>query len=356
MNMLYADVDGHIGQVQAVRLPSRPIDGVSADVVQPPEILDPVWERLVDATSLPALEDPEIGYVASSNNRPPEGDVRIGLVFSTDDRIDRLGALMKRRKEFRIDDLGRMQRDVYMAASVDLRDRFVAAIEDLELSGRMSAEQAELLRWVRNWDGYYHSYSRGALAYELLRREFCLRYYAPVDRDGHSAFTDIVGIERMIEGDLDTDRSARMRDALLGGLRAAVGPWNEFEDWGDAHRLTFVHPFAIIPFIGDRYRFGAFKVGGAVQTLAKAGHNPLGEDFHPSHGATARFLSDLSDPDGNLGVIVSGQDGWIGSENFLDQAEGFLRGQYLPMPLSLDEVRRRSAHVHEFVPGSAGER
>jgi penicillin amidase len=243
-----------------------------------------------------------------------------------------------------------MQRDVYMASSVELRDALVGAVVALDIDRELEGAAAQVHREMARWDGFYFEESRGAWAYELFRREFALEYYRPASRDSHSLLTDIVGMEHMQLRDLATDRSERMRDALTEAYRRSAREWDDHANWGEAHRLTFTHPFAAIPAVGKRYRFGAYPMGGAVQTLMKSGHNPLGEEFAPSHGATARFLSDLSDVDENYAVLVTGQDGWFNSDDFLGMTNMFLRGRYVPMPLSIEAVRARAVSTMELKP------
>ncbi|MBO6785094.1 MAG: penicillin acylase family protein, partial [Alphaproteobacteria bacterium] len=74
-NMVYADVDGHIGQVMAVKLPTRS--------PEPPDdlLVDPngqdAWANTVTALDLPVAFDPPEGYVASANNKPADADVAV---------------------------------------------------------------------------------------------------------------------------------------------------------------------------------------------------------------------------------------------------------------------------------------
>ena len=58
-----------------------------------------------------------------------------------------------------------------------------------------------------------------------------------------------------------------------------------------------------------------------------------------SFASTARYISDLADPDANWFVLLGGQDGWLGSTTLVDQAEFYRRGAYIRMPLRPGTVR-----------------
>jgi penicillin amidase len=46
----------------------------------------------------------------------------------------------------------------------------------------------------------------------------------------------------------------------------------------------------------------------------------------------------MSDPDANWFVLLGGQDGWFGAENFADQVPLWRERRYIEMPLRAGEV------------------
>lgn len=352
MNMVYADVNGNIGQIQAARLPRRELD-IPDDIVRPPHEVEPYWQSFVDATDLPALHNPPQGYVATANNRPPQGDVPVGIFFSTNDRITRINELFAGWDKIGVEELQALQQDVYMAGSVRLRDVMIAKIDELGLARGASTDERQLLEEVREWDGHYRAESKGALAYELLRRAvIAAKAGEAFGSENLTGLTDVIGDEFSLEAYLEEGNQREvatvLRSAIAMGAEEAKGK----ADWGSVHRLQLVHPFTAIPLVGDRYRFGDEPIGGSTQTLMKSGHNPGGEDFTPYHGASARFISDLSDLDANYFVLVGGQDGWLNSANFLDQMPLFLAGEYIQLPLRLEKVRARAVETQVLNQGA----
>lgn len=350
MNMLFADVDGNIGQIQAVRVPRR-AKALPPDIINPPEMIEPAWQSFVDATSLPSAYNPPAGFLATSNNRPAEGEVPVGLFFSTDDRINRINELMEKRGKVDLDDLKAMHRDVYMEAAVAVRDAYMAKIDEYRIADAATGQERMILNRMRHWDGHYRADSKGAIAFELFGRGFGDSLYREKFGDVDlTSLTDVIGSDFKVLADLANLDRAVLEPALKDALASAARRVDEYEDWGDAHRLQLFHPFAAIPLVGDSYLFGNYRIGGSTQTLMKAGHRRSGEQYAALYGASARFLSDLSDLDSNYFVLLGGQDGWFNSTTFLDQVPLWMNGRYIQLPLRLETVREHAARVIELSP------
>ncbi len=119
----------------------------------------------------------------------------------------------------------------------------------------------------------------------------------------------------------------------------------EFADWGDMHRLRLAHPHALVPLIGERYRFDETPVGSSTDSLMKTAHGSTAERHFVRYGSNARHISDLSDLDANWFALLGGQDGWFNSANFADQFALSQAGEYVQLPLRPDSVRRRFPHT-----------
>ncbi len=350
INMLYADRAGNIGQAQAVRVPRRE-NTLPPDIIRPPEAVEPAWAAFADATTLPVGFNPAAGYIASANNRPAEGEVPVGLFFSTDDRIDRIRQLMDQRGTVGLEDLRAMQRDVYMQGSVDLRDALIGKIDGYGIDREVSGTERAILERMRAWDGHYRVDSRGAAAFELFLTGFGEALYAAeFDQLDLTSLTDVIGVEFKVLADLEDGDRAVLEPALRQGLRTAGGRLDGVDTWGDLHRLELVHPFAALPFVGGRYRYGDRPIGGSTQTLMKAGHRRSGEEYRALYGAGARFLADLSDPDANYFVLLGGQDGWFNSPSFMDQVDLWFAGEYVRLPLTVEAAQDRAVRSMTLRP------
>jgi penicillin amidase len=68
------------------------------------------------------------------------------------------------------------------------------------------------------------------------------------------------------------------------------------------------------------------------------------------YGTQARHISDLADPDANWFVLLGGQDGWFNSTTFRDQADLFVTGRLVQVPLTLARVRATFPHRLDLAP------
>ena len=103
--------------------------------------------------------------------------------------------------------------------------------------------------------------------------------------------------------------------------------------------------FGAVPLVGRRYSFGGYTSPGGNDTLNKTGHGPVRGRHPVSYGASARFLADMAEPDANRVVLLGGQDGWLGSDTFLDQVPLWRRGAYVPLPLRVETARCWAHHT-----------
>ncbi|MDJ0948180.1 MAG: penicillin acylase family protein [Alphaproteobacteria bacterium] len=342
-NMVYADAEGNIGQLMAVKLPRR--TGLPADVVQAPELASQAWRSFVETSDLPYSLNPKRGFLVSANNRPVETEVPVGYFFSPDDRVQRMAALLGANRAVTIDDLAAVQQDVYMPSAVALRDVLMRKLDETGVAAAAEPTQRQVVGLIRAWDGHYRPKSGGALAFELFRSAFTGAFYEVSfgDQDW-AAFANVSRINTLLIEDIERAAPERLTPMLRSSLAAAAKDLGKFADWGEMHRLGFAHPLSFLPLIGGRYRFGDHPIGGSTDTLMKTAHAATNERHFTRYGSNARHISDMSDMDKNHFVLLGGQDGWLNSSTFLDQATLWLDGRYIQMPLRMDVVRDRFSH------------
>ena len=342
-NMLYADNEGNIGQVMAVALPDRGA-GAPADVILRGAGREGMWRELRGVTELPFSLNPESGILVSANNRPADGEPRVGYFFSPDDRVERMTELL-REGEIGLDAVKALQRDVFMPSSVALRDAFAAALDARRPAPATTAEEGRALALMRGWDGHYRPDSQGAVAFEAFRDAFTRVFYSgALGEEDWAAFANVAGIKTLMIVDIRGAVPADLAHALGAGTAAAAAAVEQYPSWGAMHRLGLAHPLSFLPVIGERYRFADLPVGGSTDTLMKTAHGTTAERHYTRYGSNARHISDLSDLDRNYFVLLGGQDGRFNSSTFLDQAELWMAGAYVEVPLRIETVHERFAH------------
>jgi penicillin amidase len=347
-NMLFADADGHVGQVLAVKVPVRTFTTL-ADLYVAPEAGRGPWNGFVGALELPCEMDPPDGFLVSANNLPLRTDPPLGFFFSSDDRVLRLRQILTGQTRVSVRDLMALQRDVYSIHSAAVRDLFVARLKELRES-EPGTDRA-VLEALQGWDGRYAADSRGALAFQLFLYHFvdayCAERYGAAFRRFflHSDYA-----YEFILQDLPEDRSPAALQALRAARRAASEDIARFRDWGAIHRVAPDHPLQNLPLVGRRYRVADHPAPGSTSTIQKTSHRFTNQRHETSYGATARHISDLSDPDENYFVLLGGQDGWLRSDTALDQIALWREGRYIRVPLRPESVRRTFPHETRLEP------
>jgi penicillin G amidase len=347
-NMLYADVEGNIGQVMAAQLPTRQ-NGVPPDVILSPAQSDPAWAKMADVANLPVSLNPADGFLLSANNRPTDSGTPVGYFFSPDDRMVRMREILTEKGKVGIDDIKELQRDVYMKSSVELRDALlprIAEVDPVEPSAR------RVVSLLKDWDGHYKADSQGAVAFEMFYAAFKARFYEGLlgDEDGQT-YAGVGRIKSLLIADMERADADITADAVRHALDRTANGISKFANWGEMHRLTVSHPMGFLPVIGNRYRFADYPVGGSSHSVMKTAHASTDERHSTRFGSNARHISDLSDMDKNYFVLLGGQDGWFNSTNFLDQVSHWRAGRYVHVPMRLEAVRK-SFRRKTVLPGS----
>ena len=350
-NMVYADAAGNIGKLIAAQLPTR-------EPGLPPFLHDPksdaaAWDKMIGVRELPMSYNPECGFVASANNRPPETDVPIGYFFSPGSRVTRLTALLESNQGITFEDLLALQTDVLEPTAIAINQAFTAAVERHGLVDHLTPAARTIVQSIAKWDGSYFADSLEPVACEATFFHFLRRFYTPrLGEEGLHAFTSAADFARTVPRDIREADAAVISRAISGALEDAVPIVKKFATWGDMHRLRLRHPLGVLPVIGSRFTAAEFPSGGSRQTVMKTNHAPTDQKHFAGYGSQARHISDMSDPDENYFVLLGGQDGWLNSSTFLDQVKLWRTGEYIKIPLRPESVRKAFTRHMKLKPGN----
>jgi penicillin amidase len=343
--MIYADVQGRVGQAMAAHLPRRP-------AAAPPDIVsaadaDRHWDQVLCARDLPARIDPPEGFVASANNRPEPSAVPIGWFFSSSDRVERIRALIGKKERVTLDNLSALQRDVTIPSASTLRDRIVERVADPDA---LAAGARAVFDALAGWDGSHREDSAGALALELIVHHLLHALHDDSQIAVYRASWDPWALLRQ---DLAQADPARLQPALKRALDGAGDDFRRHRRWGEVHRLQLSHIFGRVPWLGHAWRLIDDPVGGGNDSVMKTAHGIAHTRHRAYLGAVARHISDLADPDANHFVLLGGQDGWLGSANVIDQYALWRRGEYIRVPLDPGVARSTFGRTMTFEPAVA---
>ena len=336
LNVVYADVAGHIGWQLVGTLPRRRV----GNGMLPAPAWEPGWEdEHVPFDELPWALDPAEGFVASANNAPrPDAP---GVPFLGADWLDgyraaRIVERLSAREHWDVDACVALQVDVASIPWREMRDHVLACSPD-DGEGRLAIEL------LGGWDGDVAAGSMPASVYELFVADLAARLAresAPGswrwamgagvgDALGRTAFGARTVSRLVTDLQADPNRDRQIRAALsaaVASLVAARGPDPSKWAWGSMRPLRLRHPLGASAPLDRILNVGPVPVGGDTNTVAQAGVSPLAPTSNPAAIANHRMLVDIGAPDEGRYVIAGGQSGNPLSPHYRDLFQLWQRG------------------------------
>ena len=354
-NIVYADVDGHIGYQATGWIPLRK----SGDATKPvPGNVDAFeWTGYLPFDKMPSVLDPASGIIGTANGRAtPDGyPYLISAEWMPPYRTQRIYHVLESQKKFAAADMLALQTDIYSDIDRFFAERFVSAIDH---SAKASPRARQAAGLMRNWDGRITidsvAPSIAVAARRQLQRLLLEPLLGPADENSKVAtgwrqytwMNSIVWLENVV-----TQRPQRWLpkdyrswdDLLAAAVEQAVTAKNAPRDlaswhWGQAHPVYLQHPiFGRVPLLNRWTGPGRQPQSGDGNTVKQVG---LG--FGPSE----RLTVDFADLDASTLNIVTGQSGNVASPYFMDQWQAWYQGATFLLPFSPEAVRK--ARVHEL--------
>ena len=322
-NVVYADVDGHIGYHAAGVVPVRksgdgsvPYDG-STD--------DGEWTSFIPLAKLPQLYDPPSGMIVTANQRVVGTDFPYFLTRSWAQpyRAHRIFELVSAKPKLDADDFRRIQSDVYSIAGVLFAQEAVKALRPKLTPADQRLRDA--LDGFEKWDGQVSADSTAAALLSQMRLSFRTRiltaalgpdliknfqwsnFDTTLDRIVKDQPADWLPKEFSSYADLFR---AAYNDAvtnLTKGLGSDETKWT----WGDLTKARFPHPLAGAPLIGPQFTIPPFPQNGTGGLL--------GATVNVGSSVSMRLIADPSDWDKTQHGLALGQSGVPKSPHWSDQ-------------------------------------
>lgn len=310
-NLVYADVDGHIGYQAPGLVPRWPaaVDGEPGDGRWPVPGWDPKydWKGYIPFEVLPSMLDPEEGYIVTANQQVigPEYEYLLGTGAAAGYRSKRIADLIESKPKLDVADMARMQMDSRSGNAAMLVPRLLG----IDVGSTYFREAQDLIddpssTW---WDNAKTKDRRESRDEVLLRAM----------RDG--------------------------RDEMTAKQSRDVTRWR----WGNIHRLTLTNQSLGTSGIGvieSIFNRGPYEVAGGGGIV-----DATGWDARAGYEVTAvpsmRMVVDMADLDRSRWIQLSGQSGHAYSGNYVDQTELWAKGETLPWAFSRKAVDKRASHT-----------
>ncbi len=350
VNMVYADTVGDICWQPAAYVPRRngwrglaPVTGDGRYE----------WQGYMTAADLPAIENPDKGFVHSANEmNVPEGWDHtanpIGFEWFEDKRADRIAEVIGSGGARDVPGSCTLQTDTFSAWALDL----CALVPETALAAARDM--------LRGWDGYASAGSAAALLFEIwlsdhLRPALLARVAPDSTLRRYLVPGNVPTVVRLLRGDYPglTARAGIDRDALIADTLSAA--WDDAAarfgtdpaawHWGDLHKGYFNH--ALTP-LGASHDVGPLTKGGSGTTVMLAHYDA--SDYRVQIGASVRMVVDVGAWDNSVWINAPGQSGIPGDPHYDDLAPLWAEGRYVPMLYSQEAVDKATASRIELCP------
>ena len=348
-NIVYADVDGNIGE-HSVGM--EPIRKNFTGTIPMPGDGGYEWAGWVPLQALPHQFNPQRGFVVTANQRmiPENFSYKVGFEWAEPYRANRITEVLTadaaRGHKITLDDMERLQADVTSLPARQLL-RLLAAATDAS-----SDPSAQLLL---HWNAAVDRNSAAAALYELWQLEIeneMLHRLAP--ENAWQALRGRMPLSVVLAQLEDPDaatfganpaaaRNQLLRDTLhaaAGRLKSLQGPDPSAWSWGRLHTVTFHHVLELLPGVKPLFDLGPVPRPGDSYTVNAAYFR--GHDFAQLAGPSYREIIDVGNWDGSRVVNVPGESGQPGGSHYSDLLALWDRTQYFPMLYSRDAVQKQA--------------
>lgn len=361
-NLVYADVDGHIGYQAPGRIPIRaagdgrfPVPGWTGEYE---------WTGFIRFEELPSEFDPERGWIVAANNQVADADYPYLLATDWDYgyRAARIEELLEEAGDgLTVDDLAAIQTDVHDGSA----DWLVPALLAVD-SSKEEVRQAQDL--LRNWNGQASAELPGAAVYAATWRHLLVQSFGhdlPPSAQplGSSRWFEVVrrlldepdnpwwsnpalGVQGRDEG-LEAAMSTAVEE-LSDRLGADPRDWA----WGDLHTATFRNGTlgeSGISLIEDRFNRGPYPLSGGSSIVNATAWN-ASEGYEVIAVPSMRMVVDLADLDRSRTMNTTGQSGHPYHPHYQDMIEPWRAGELRPLHWTRESVEAAAVNHLRLLP------
>jgi penicillin amidase len=371
-NVMYGDVDGHIGYQATGRVPIR----VAGDGSLPVSGSDDAheWKGWIPFDEMPHVYDPPGGILATANGRiAPDGyKYSISTEWDAPWRTDRIYRVLESGKKFAPADMLALQMDVSSTYDRFCADKFVYAVDHAASASDRAKRAAEILR---DWDGRMSANSAGPTIETKARQELArllleaklgaaaaksppgalswksyhwamssvwlenvltkqpARWLPPGYSDYGSLLT--AAVENVVK---QTGTASGNAAQVSSEVPSDLGQWK----WGKNYPVEIDHlVLSQLPVIGRFTGPGLDPLSGSGFTV-----KAVGRGFGPSERLTWNFANF----DESTLNVVTGESGIFLSPYYMDQWAAWYGGSTFAFPFSQAAVERQRAHEMTLEP------
>lgn len=334
-NFVFASTDGTIAYKANGRIPMRktgdgqlPVPGDSAEYG---------WEGYVPFDELPTVVNPESGFIATANNEVVDDSYPYHITdfWAQPYRYERIVEVLEASDDLTKEDMMALQMDQKNLYAAEFLDGMMAAVQG------ETDKYDELFDMMAEWDQVDSADQAAPLVFHKWMKQLPITLFAddfPEDvyelMPGKGNITDQMMCDAFSgnEGVWVSEYGGAgkwLTDALdtsIAEIEEEFGDKFQDWEWGDYHQLTFPHPLAgASPIFAQFLNPDPVAIGGSNVTVQAAA---FGAEGNVNHGASWRFVADLSDLSSAYHIVGPGLSGHMKSDFFHNQVDDWAEGDY----------------------------
>lgn len=336
-NFVFAAKDGTIAYKANGRIPIRksgdgqlPVPGDSAEYG---------WAGYVPYNELPTVVNPKEGFIATANNQVIDDSYPYHITdfWAQSYRYERIAEVLDSKSNLTKEDMMNLQMDQTNLYAREFLTEMLSSVEKFDSNGEYESiialltdwdqvddkDQAAPLvfhRWIKELpkilledempeDVYDMLPGKGNISDQFLRKGYKNEASTWLDEYG--------GVDKWV---YDSFMIA------VADIKDEFGANEKKWKWGDFHQLTFDHPLSgASPILAYVLNPKSVPIGGSNITVQAAA---FGDDGRVDHGASWRFVADLSDLSKAYHIVGPGQSGHVKSKWYHDQVIDWAEGNY----------------------------
>ena len=355
LNIMYGDSQNNIAWFASGKLykfnegvnPKLILDGASGtdertsylDFSENPQAINPSWH-----------------YVYSANNQP---DSIAGMLYPgyylPEDRAKRIVSLLEAKNDFTKEDVMQMINDVTSSKAHLMGKEVVKVISEEELTDN----ERKATDILNNWDGNYNLESNAPTIYNRVLYEILANTYKDELGTAFKQFTSIHLQKKVIFNQVYRDSSVwwddvktvdskeTRKDVFVKSFKNAIsflenqlGNDIDLWTWNKVHTVEFKHPIGEVAMMRGYFNVGPFEIEGGnevinnqIFTIDSTGY------YKVNAGPSTRRVIDFSDIENSMSILPTGQSGNPGSDHYADQAEKYVKGEFVKMMMNEKEIK-----------------
>jgi penicillin G amidase len=380
-NLLYADVNGHIGYQATGLIPIRTTRVPAGSTPVPFDGTWPMpgwdsafdWTGYVPRTALPYEQDPDCGFIVAANQAVTQAGSSLFLTRDWDYgfRSQRIRTLLSDRidahQKVSVSTMQLIQRDTYNPMAAELTPLLLATTVD------SFTEQGQDL--LQGWDFTQPSDSAAAVYFNatwsaLLDLTFSDELPEGTRPTGGSRWFEVVsnlldnprdpwwddrGTPDVVESRDEVIRQAMVQARL--SLTSALGKEAQRWEWGQLHEVQLTS----VPLGGLRattpWHFllnrGPVGLAGGSSIVDATAWDASTDSFEVIAAPSMRMVVDLSNLDRSRWVNQTGVSGHPGQSHYADQFDTWAEGGSYSWPFSPDAVAQTTDNTLTVTPASS---